>query len=102
MLQNIFLEMIPFGAWIHLKCPSCAADNQMGLPRFVFASKGEEFITCVACKKEFYVQVFCQTRAAELPLERKSGTCPSCGGKGYHTDIMSRMKCEMCKGTGHV
>ena len=42
-------------------------------------------------------------RDAELPLERKSGTCPSCFGEGIvGTKDTAFKPCPRCKGTGHV
>ena len=43
-------------------------------------------------------------RAAELPLERKADTCPSCLGGKYEIGMggVPIDKCSTCNGTGHV
>ena len=63
-----------------LTCPKCGKKNEIGLLRFLDANNNHKSITCVDCKKEFYVEVLCLTRDVELRNEAVDvgQTCPYC------------------------
>ncbi len=63
-------------------CPHCGFSNSDDMQIIFAAYRDDASLTCVTCNKEFYVELSCQTRAAEqlrAPAEPEQ-KCPACFG----------------------
>ena len=69
MLQKILIRETRHYDLILLPCPHCGVSNELDVEDVFVAYRDNTRIICVACKDIFYVDLFGQTRAAELPLE---------------------------------
>lgn len=52
-----------------LCCPHCGTRNEVGLLMFLSANNLQSPIKCVDCKSEFFIEVLCLTRDAQLRNE---------------------------------
>lgn len=50
----------------YLACPKCGKKNEFGVLKFLDAINRHKEITCVVCNNEFYVELNCSIRDAEL------------------------------------
>ena len=83
------MDVINFGSNVRVEwsCPECKNKNEIGLPALFYAIQRRYMVECAACGDSFYVSANVSDRAAELPLERTGGTCPSCGKKYSDPDL---------------
>ena len=99
------MDVINFGSKVRVEwsCPECKNKNEIGLPALFYAIQRRYMVECAACGDSFYVSTSASDRAAELPLEPASGTCPSCGMKYAVTvDGVNVCNCNVGEVTGHV
>ncbi|MBI5950198.1 MAG: hypothetical protein HY865_00960 [Chloroflexi bacterium] len=98
------IRQINMNIWIEFRCPKCEHKNSVGLVKFSDAIDQQFPLGCVACGVDMYVEMTCQTRAAELRNEAVDAgqTCPSCGGSGVRYVEPAEFPCDACEGQGHV
>ena len=75
MLQEIFGINVKSETRLYLPCPLCKNHHEIGLVAFLIAISRHVPVVCAACGGDFYVNVSCQTRAAELPLQLRPVRC---------------------------
>lgn len=99
MSQENIVKGTYYDAGFIIACPHCGHPNRMALPSMYGASMRPTQKLCIDCNKDFYVEVFCLTRAAELPLEPSVDTPKACN-RNYHDLIEIFQGAKYCPECG--
>ena len=97
MFQDIKLETTST-VQFSIICPQCASRIILNQAAFESAISREVVFKCPDCKNEFYFELHCLTRAAELPLEpstqhSEAGDAPTLSGL-YNCQLCGLEKCS--------